>query len=135
VRSLIDYHQRKVLHFVYVQLYPDHWIKTRLMLRTGGLALVRARAENNLQRVLDKLENAAILLSNNLHAGNPRPETKVALDGAALSPEKEKALIDSSLGAFCIERSPATFSMFPSIFAGGDDEITDPASALDPKAL
>jgi hypothetical protein len=136
VRSLVDYNERRLLHLWYVWQYREHFIRTKLLLRHGGFRLLRATAENNLMKVLDKLENAANLLSNNLHAGvDPRPETKVALDGAALSLEKQKALSDSSFGAFCIERSPDTFSMFPSIFAGDDHEITDPASALDSKAL
>jgi hypothetical protein len=123
VRSLGDFNERKVLQFWYVFQYPEHWIKTKLLLRRSGVMLVKARAENNLQKVFTRLENAATILSNNLHAGvDPRPESKDAPAGGALTLEKEKALSDSSLGAFCIARSPATFSLFPSIFAGDDHE-------------
>lgn len=95
VRSLIDYNERKVLHYWYVFQYPEHWIKTKLLLRRSGVMLVKGRAENNLRKMFTRLENAANILSNNLHAGNvPRPESIDAHVGASLTLEKVKALIE-----------------------------------------
>lgn len=134
VRSLVDFNERRVLHFWYVFQYPEHWIKTKLLLRRSGVMLVKGRAENNLQKVFTRLENAANILSNNLHAGNvPRPESTDAHVGASLTLEKEKALIDSSFGAFCIARSPDTFKNFSSIFSGEHHEaVTDSTEAIVP---
>jgi hypothetical protein len=99
VRTLPNYDERKVLQFWHVFQSPEHWITKKLMLRRSSVMLVKGRAEINLQKVLRKLESANNLHSSTLythsHAGNvPRPETKVALDGAALSLETEKASIE-----------------------------------------
>lgn len=95
MRSMIDFEEKQALRFWYVWQYPEHWIKTKLMLRRTGVRLVLARAENNLQQILTRLENTARILSNNLHAGvDPRPESTDAHVGASLTLKNTEALID-----------------------------------------
>lgn len=95
VRSLSDFNERRVLQFVYVWKYPHHWIKTKLMLRQGGVRLVLGRAQINLKNILRNVKTADIIAFNNLHAGvDPRPESKDVPHGDALTLKKEQALID-----------------------------------------
>lgn len=77
VRSLPDYDQRRALQFWYVWQYPEHWIKSKLMLRRGALRVVFGRALTNVKNILHSINSAANIQSNNLNAGNnPRPESK-----------------------------------------------------------
>lgn len=97
VRTLISFDEKMALRYWYVLQYPEHWIKAKLMLRKTGVRVVLARAENNLMKVLDKLDGADIILTNRLqnnsHAGvDPRPDT--SLMEVPVSAKKSKALID-----------------------------------------
>jgi hypothetical protein len=95
VRSLVVFEEKQALRFWYVMQYPEHWIKSKLMLRRTGVRLVMARAENNLRLVLLNLDSPANILSNKLHAGiDPRPESTDAHVGASVTLEKVKALIE-----------------------------------------
>jgi hypothetical protein len=95
VRSLADFNERRILQFWYVYQWPEPWIKTKLMLRRSGIALIKGRAEANLQNVFTRLENAATILSNNLYAGKfPRPESTDAHVGATLTLEKDETLVE-----------------------------------------
>lgn len=97
VRTMISFDEKMALRYWYVLQYPEHWIKSKLVLRKTGVRIILARAENNLIKVLDKLDSAAIILSNRLqnnsHAGvDPRPDT--SLMEVSVSAKKSKALID-----------------------------------------
>jgi hypothetical protein len=95
MRRLPDYNQRKVMQYWYVWRLPEHWIKRKLLLRKSGVLLTLGRAKTNLKNILHKLDSAANILSINLHAGvDPRPESKDAPDGGALTLENEKAQIE-----------------------------------------
>lgn len=95
MRALPDYNQRKALQYWYVFQYPEHWIKSKLMLRAGAVRLVLGRAQLNLKNILRQLDSAANILPHNLHAGvDPRPESKDAPEGSASPLESKEALID-----------------------------------------
>lgn len=79
VRSLPDFNERKVLQMWHVWQYPEHWIKTKLLLRKSGVRIVLAHAQSNLKNILRNLNSAVNIQSNNSHAGtDPRPESKDA---------------------------------------------------------
>lgn len=95
VRSMITFEEKQVLRFWYVKKYPEHWIKSKLMLRRTGVRLVLARAENNLQKILANCDSPSKILFNNSHAGTvPRPESTDAHVGATLTLKNDEALID-----------------------------------------
>lgn len=95
VRSMRDFNEKQALRYQFVWQYPEHWIRSKLMLRATALRFVLARAERSLQEVLARLEDPATILSNNLHAGvDPRPESTDALVGAALTLKTADTLID-----------------------------------------
>lgn len=95
VRTLGDFNEREVLRFWYVWQYPPHWICSKLHVRKHHLRVLLARAEKNLHQVLAKLDDAARMQSNNLHAGvDPRLESKDAPIGGALTLENAKALVE-----------------------------------------
>jgi hypothetical protein len=77
VRSLPDFNERKVLQMWHVWQYPEHWIKSKLLLRRGVFRLILGRAQRNLKNALRNINCAANIQSNNLHAGtDPRLESK-----------------------------------------------------------
>lgn len=95
VRAIPVFELQQVLRFWWVRRYPEHWIKSKLMIRRGRFRLILGRAENALQRVLDRLENPTKIPHNNLHAGNvPRPESTDCPVGAVLTLESGEALIE-----------------------------------------
>lgn len=69
VKSLIHFDQKQVLRFKYVWEYPDHWIKSKLLIRDNALRIILGRAIANLKNILEKLESPATIRSYNLHAG------------------------------------------------------------------
>lgn len=90
VRTLPIFEDRQVLRMHYVFRYPEHWIKTKLLLRNKAVRLVLARAQGNLKKVLQNLKPAANILANKLHAGtDPRPESIDAHVGASLTLKNE----------------------------------------------
>ena len=65
VRSLVVFDEKMALRYWYVMQYPEHWIRSKLMLRANSVRLVMARAENNLREVLAKLDSPDNILSTN----------------------------------------------------------------------
>src|SRR3569623_614312 len=95
VRALPSRNERIVLQRHHVWHWPEHWIKRELLLRKTAVRFVLATAQKNLKIILRKPNSAAIIQSNNLHAGvDPRPESKDAPCGERFDSEKEQALID-----------------------------------------
>ena len=83
VKSLIHFDQKQVLRFKYVWEYPDHWIKSKLLIRDNALRIVLGRAIINLKNILEMLESPATIRSYNLHAGIvPRLEASAVPVGA-----------------------------------------------------
>lgn len=88
VRNLAVYNERMVLRYHFVFRYPEHWIRTKLLVRQREVRILMARGILNLQLILADIKKPDKIPSNNLHAGNdPRPESVDVPLGAKLSLE------------------------------------------------
>lgn len=95
VRTLGHFDQIQVLRFRYVWDYPDHFIRSKLLIRESALRIVLGRAVTNLKLVLEKLEAPVKIRAYNSHAGIvPRLEALAVPVGTPAPLERKEALID-----------------------------------------
>jgi hypothetical protein len=95
VRSMIQFDEKQALRFRYVWEYPDHFIRSKLMIRESALRIVMARAVSNLKLVLENLDSPVKIRAYNSHAGIvPRLEALAVPVGTPAPLDRTEALID-----------------------------------------
>jgi hypothetical protein len=94
VRTMIKFDERQALRLRYVWEYPDHFIRTRLVIRESALRMIFARGITNLKLVLEKLDSPVKIRTYNSHAGIvPRLEALAVPVGTPAPLERKEALL------------------------------------------